>query len=199
MTTSPVRVALLAMAIVVLVGGGSLALSRYRISEDIEKGKGLAAQRNEERSRQQSSDSRQSKLMDLLQTLEDSLAASPLDSMMVISAANIAYDLGDFEKAARFYRRFVDSINPSITPVRIDFAYSLYQMGKQTEGRSILEDIIEKEPRNQTALLNLAVMWAQDRQFDVALKWFKRCRDIDPESELGKRAAMAIEQLETKT
>ncbi|MCX6139461.1 MAG: tetratricopeptide repeat protein [Candidatus Kapabacteria bacterium] len=199
MITGPVRVIALALTIVVLVGGGSLALSRYRISEDIEKGKGLAAQRNEERDRQQSSASRQTRMMDLLRTLEDSLASRPLDSMMVISAANIAYDLGEFDKSARYYHRFLDSIDPSNTPIRIDYAYSLYQTGKQAEGRSTLEDIIRKEPRNQTAMLNLAVMWAQDRQFDEALKWFKRCRSVDPESELGKRAAMAIEQLETKT
>ena len=36
------KVVALAVAIVALAGGGSYAVTRYRISQDIEKGKGLA-------------------------------------------------------------------------------------------------------------------------------------------------------------
>ncbi len=199
MSKSPTTIVALALLIVVLVGGGSYAISRYLISENIEKGKGLAEQRAAERSRQQGATSRQTTLTNLLTSLEDSLQTRPLDSMLVISAANISYDLEQFDKAARYYDRFLKEIDPSNAAIRIDYAYSLYKTGKQAEGKSVLEGIIKKDPRNQAAHLNLAVMFAQDRQFDEALKWFKRCRDIDPTSDLGKRAAMAIAQLESNT
>lgn len=193
------KVVLLAVAIVVFVGGGSYALTRYRISQDIEKGKGLAQERAAERNRQQSAVSRQKTMTDLLTTLEDSLQRRPLDSMLLISSANISYDLGQFDKAATYYKRFLESVEPSNTAIRIDYAYSLYQTGKQDEGKAVLADVIRREPRNQVALLNLAVMYAQERNFDEALVWFKRCRDADPSSELGKRAVLAITQLETNT
>ncbi|MBC8125229.1 MAG: tetratricopeptide repeat protein [Candidatus Kapabacteria bacterium] len=199
MSKSPITIIALALLIVLLVGGGSYAISRYVISGNIEKGKGLAEQRAAERSRQQGAASRQTTLTNLLTSLEDSLQTRPLDSMLLISAANISYDLEQFDKAAQYYDRFLKEIDPSNAAIRIDYAYSLYKTGKQAEGKSVLEGIIKKDSRNQAALLNLAVMFAQDRQFDEALKWFKRCKDVDPTSDLGKRAAMAIAQLESNT
>jgi cytochrome c-type biogenesis protein CcmH/NrfG len=193
------KVVALAVAIVALAGGGSFALTRYRISQDIEKGKGLAQERAAERDRQQSAVTRQKTMTDLLTTLEDSLQRRPLDSMLLISSANISYDLGQFEKATTYYKRFLENVDPSNTAIRIDYAYSLYQTGKQDEGKTVLTDVIRSEPRNQVAMLNLAVMYAQERNFDEALTWSKRCRDADPASELGKRAVLAITQLETNT
>ncbi len=193
------KVVLLAVAIVVFAGGGSYALTRYRIAQDVEKGKGLAQERAAERNRQQSAVTRQKTMTDLLTTLEDSLQVRPLDSMLLISSANISYDLGQFDKAVTYYKRFLDNIEPSNTAIRIDYAYALYQTGKQDEGKSVLSDVIRREPRNQVALLNLAVMYAQERNFDEALIWFKRCRDANPASDMGKRASLAITQLETNT
>ena len=193
------KVVALAVAIVALAGGGSFAITRYRISQDIEKGKGLAQERAAERDRQQSAVTRQKTMTDLLTTLEDSLQRRPLDSMLLISSANISYDLGQFDKATTYYKRFLENVDPSNTAIRIDYAYSLYQTGKQDEGKTVLTDVIRSEPRNQVAMLNLAVMYAQERNFDEALTWFKRCRDADPSSELGKRAVLAITQLETNT
>ncbi len=199
MSKSPTTIIVLALLIVLLVGGGSYAISRYVISGNSEKGKGLAEQRAAERSRQQGATSRNTTLTRLLTSLEDSLQTRPLDSMLLISAANISYDLEQFDKAARYYEMFLKEIDPSNAAIRIDYAYSLYKTGKQAAGKSVLEGIIQRDPRNQAALLNLAVMFAQDRQFDEALKWFTRCRDTDPASDLGKRAAMAIAQLQSNT
>lgn len=193
------KIVILAVCLVAVVSGGSYAFVRYRISEDIEKGKGLAQERAAEMGRQQSTMQRQQTMNNLLATLEDSLKTRPLDSMLVLSSANISYDLGQFEKASRYYRLFLDSIAPGRTDVRIDYAYSLFETGKQEDGMAVLVDVVKRDPKNQTATLNLAVMFAQQQKFDEALKWFKRCRDVDPASDLGKRAAMAIEQLETKT
>lgn len=188
----------LALVIVIFVSGGSYAFTRYRISEDIEKGEGLAKERAAEISRQQGSMKRLETMTKLLSTLEDSLKTRPLDSMLVLSSANISYDIGAFEKAARYYRLFLDSIAPYRMDVRIDYAYSLFETGKQEEGMIVLQGVVKKDPQNQNATLNLAVMYAQQQRFDEALKWFRRCRDVNPESDLGRRAAMAIQQLETK-
>jgi len=193
------KVVILAVCVVAVVGGGSYAYTRYIIGKDIEKGKGLAQERAAETSRQQSTTQRQETMNNLLATLEDSLKARPLDSMLVLSSANISYDLGQFEKATRYYRLFLDSIAPNRTDVRIDYAYSLFETGKQEDGMAVLVDVVKADPENQTATLNLAVMFAQQQKFDEALKWFKRCRDADPASDLGKRASMAIKQLGTKT
>jgi tetratricopeptide (TPR) repeat protein len=205
-SSASARAVALAIAIAVVAGGGSFAVSRYVIAQAQEEGKGLAQQRAIERSAQKDMDKqaaesaeRTKRLTRLLSTLEDSLASHPLDSMMVVSAANISYDLGKFDKAARYYEIFLGKIDPSNTAVRIDYAYALFQMGRKEDGMAELKGIISREPKNQSALFNLAVMYAQMDNVGEALRWFTTCKKADSTSMIGQRAALAIQQLETTT
>lgn len=185
----------LAASIIVVVAGGSWALSRMTISTNIDAGREKALERAAGRHAEEQEEARQRKLTALLSTIEDSLVSRPLDSMLVISAANIAYDLGQFDKASRFYRRFLDSIDAALSTVRIDYSYALFQTGRQQEAIFELKLIIRKEPKNQSALFNIAVMYTQLQRYDEAMAWFKRCRQADPSSAIGQRATLAIEQL----
>lgn len=134
----------LAAAIIIAAGiaaGGSYAVVRYRVAQDVEKGAGLANQRAEQQREQQLADSlqvrmeqRKRSLTGLLRVVEDSLRARPLDSMLLISAGNISYDIGEFDKAVRFYRSFLTSVDPGNTMVRIDYAYALYASGNRQMG-----------------------------------------------------------------
>ena len=185
----------LAIALVVVVSGGSYALSRLALQQAQEEGAPLAKQRAVERE----AALRQKRMVELLKTLEDSIATHPLDSMMVISAGNISYDLGQFDKAAQYYETFLTSIDPSKTAVRIDYAYALFQSGNVEEGKNVLLAVIAKEPKNQSALFNLAVMYIEESNTEKALETFRECYKADPASDIGKRAALAVQQLETTT
>jgi tetratricopeptide (TPR) repeat protein len=186
---------MLAAAIVLIVGLGSWGLSRMAISADVDAGRETALQRSTQRHAEEESVARERKLTSLLATIEDSLAARPLDSMLVVSAANISYDLGQFDKASRYYRRFLDAIDPAATAVRVDYAYCLFQTGKQDEAIAELEGVIRSEPKNQSALFNIAVMYTQLSKVDMATMWFKRCEQADPSSPIGQRASAALEEL----
>ncbi|MEN9282112.1 MAG: Tetratricopeptide repeat [Bacteroidota bacterium] len=189
----------LAVSIVLVVGMGSWGLSRMAISENIEAGREKALARAAERQAADESVARERKLTSLLATIEDSLAARPLDSMLVVSAGNISYDLGQFEKASRYYRRFLDSIDASASAVRVDYAYCLFQTGKQQEAIDVLESVIRSNPKNQSAMFNIAVMYTQLQKYDLATSWFKRCELADPSSPIGQRAKLALDQLSKTT
>jgi tetratricopeptide (TPR) repeat protein len=195
----------LAAAIIVaagLVAGGSYAVVRYRVAQDVETGKGLATERAAQKREQQLADSlqqrmtkRKQSLSGLLRVVEDSLRARPLDSMLLISAGNISYDIGEFDKAVRFYRSFLTSVDPGNTMVRIDYAYAMYASGKQTEGIDEMKRVIARAPTNQAALLNLAAMYGQMNQLDEAVVWFTTCRDVNPTTDYGKRASLALDEI----
>jgi tetratricopeptide (TPR) repeat protein len=195
----------LAAAIIIAAGiaaGGSYAIVRYRVAQDVETGKGLAEQRASQQREQKLADSlqvrmeqRKRSLTGLLRVVEDSLRARPLDSMLLISAGNISYDIGEFDKAVRFYRSFLTSVDPSNTMVRIDYAYALYASGKQTEGIDEMKRVISRAPTNQAALLNLAAMYGQMNQLDEAVVWFTKCRDVNASTDYGKRASMALDEI----
>lgn len=192
-------IVVLSVIVALAVGGTSLFVSRDIIASDIKSGKPTAQKREQARQDQKRVDTRLESLTKLLGTLKDSLVVYPDDSMLVISTANISYDLGKFAEAVGYYQHFLERVDPLNTAVRIDFAYALFQTGQQEQGIAELKRVIERQPKNQTALINLAVMFAQRRQFDEAKKWFIRCRDIDPKSDIGRRAAGAVQQLETQT
>jgi len=195
----------LAAAIIIAAGiaaGGSYAVVRYRVAQDVETGKGLAEQRASQQREQQLADAlqvrmeqRKRSLSGLLRVVEDSLRARPLDSMLLISAGNISYDIGEFDKAVRFYRSFLTSVDPSNTMVRIDYAYALYASGKQTDGIDEMKRVISRAPTNQAALLNLAAMYGQMNQLDEAVVWFTKCRDVNASTDYGKRASMALDEI----
>lgn len=195
----------LAAAIIIAAGiaaGGSYAVVRYRVAQDVETGKELAEQRASQQREQQLADSlqvrmeqRKRSLSGLLRVVEDSLRARPLDSMLLISAGNISYDIGEFDKAVRFYRSFLTSVDPSNTMVSIDYAYALYASGKQSEGIDEMKRVISRAPTNQAALLNLAAMYGQMNQLDEAVVWFTKCRDVNASTDYGKRASMALDEI----
>lgn len=195
----------LAVAILTAAGiaaGASYGIVRYRVAQDVEQGKGLAEERAAQKREQQLADSmqlrmekRKRSLTGLLRVVEDSLRARPLDSMLLISAGNISYDIGEFDKAVRFYRSFLASVDPTNINVRIDFAYALYASGKQTEGIDEMKRVISRAPTNQAALLNLAAMYGQMNQLDEAVEWFTKCREVNASTDYGKRASMALDEI----
>lgn len=195
----------LAVAILTAAGiaaGASYGIVRYRVAQDVEQGKGLAEERAAQKREQQLADSmqlrmekRKRSLTGLLRVVEDSLRARPLDSMLLISAGNISYDIGEFDKAVRFYRSFLASVDPTNINVRIDFAYALYASGKQTEGIDEMKRVISRAPTNQAALLNLAAMYGQMNQLDEAVEWFTKCREVNASTYYGKRASMALDEI----
>jgi hypothetical protein len=54
--------------------------------------------------------------------------------------------------------------------------------------------VFEANPRHQSADFNLGIVTLSSGQSLLSNEWFKRAVDIDPESELGKRARNIMEQ-----
>lgn len=196
------RMWLIALLVIAGVGGVSFGVSRWLTSRAVEEGRELI----DERTKLQAIPAvdpevakRKAMLESMLKVVEQKLVERPADSMLLISAGNMSYDLGLFEPAERYYKIFLEKVDPANLRVRIDYAYVVFQIGRKDDGLAIMKKIIKQHPTDQTALYNLGVMYIQLNRMDEALKAMKACRDAAPESDLGKRAAMAVTQLETTT
>ncbi len=197
------RPLLLALAAVLLIGGASYGVSRWLVSQDVEKGRPLAEERSRQRQAADNAEKadvaqqqRNERLSSLLDNISKQLAERPNDSMLVISAANICYDLGRYAEAVTYYKRFIDNIDPNNHAVNIDYGYAVFETGRQNEGIAIIEQVLKSEPRNQIAMFNIGVMYVRSNNPDRALIWMKKCRDVDPASDIGKRAANVIQTLQ---
>jgi len=182
------------LGIVLGVSAVSFSIHRWIVSDAVEVGRPIAEQRTAQREQQQQMAARTDTLKSLLGVLELRLRERPLDSMLVISAANVAYDLGMDEQAEMYYRRFIDSIDSDNPAARIDLSYVVFRSGRQDEAIGLLENVIERYPSNQTAMYNMAYLLGQMGRSSDAISWMTRCRDVNPDSPLGRQAASILEQ-----
>lgn len=199
---STTSIALWATVGVLLIAGTSFGINRWLVQQAVEAGKpkadSIAAAQHAASAPEEDPqvEARRKQLSNLLDTVEVKLRNTPTDSMLVISAANLAYDLGDFEKAERYYSTFLEKIDPKNAQVTIDYGFVLFQRGKVDEGIAKVEGVVKSQPKNQTALYNLGIMHIRSNKPESALEWMKRCQKADPSSDVGKRAAAVIETLQ---
>lgn len=199
MTTSEHRGAapwrwFVAVGIVLFVAGVSYGVQRYLVGQAQEEGRPLAEQRAAQREAQQAQQERTDTLEKMLLMVQQRLEDAPLDSMLVISAANIAYDLGAFAVAEVYYNRFLDSIDPRNTAAAIDRAFVVFKQGRHTDAEQLLLRVIDADPGNQTAMYNMAFMTYELGQVEQSKMWMERVVAADPSSQIGKTAAEVLKQ-----
>lgn len=199
------RLWLLALLVIAGVGGASLGISRWLTSKAVEDGQVVRAERKKAEGAMQPEGAdpevakRKAMIESMLKIVEQKLAEHPADSMLLVSAGNMSYDLGLFEPAEKYYKTFLEKVEPENLRVRIDYAYVVFQNGRKDEALTIMKKVVKQHPKDQTALYNLGVMYIQLKRFEDALKTMKACRDSGPDTDLGKRSAAAVIQLETTT
>lgn len=192
--SSSLRVAVLAVVLVFVVAGTSFGISQYLISEAKVEGKDIAQKRTQEREHQEKATKHRDNLLDVLRKVEVQLASNPSDSMLVASAANICYDLGEFEKAERYYRMFLNNISPGNVAAMIDLSFVLYQQNKVDEALELMNVVLKQDPNNQIALINKGYMLIQSGKVKEAVEVMKVCASINPNSEHGKTAIAFLKE-----
>jgi tetratricopeptide (TPR) repeat protein len=198
----PWRLTAVVVGVVVLVTGTSFGISRMFVNQAIDEGRPIAERRAEQRklqaeaaTQQEALSNRAAQLSGLLLEVEDKLEQSPLDSMLVVSAANLAYELQQYQKAEVYYKRFLDKIDPANSSVGIDYAFVVFQNGRPQDGLGILKQIIRREPGNQLALYNCAYLYMQLGDNAKAAEMLTACRNVNPATPTGQNAERALEQI----
>lgn len=190
------RPLVIAIAGVIVVAASSFGITRWQISEAQSVGKAKADSAAAANAPMLAEQARRDTLEQLLKTVMERAETMPNDSMLVISAANIAYNLERYDVAERFYRRFLDSVDPSNVNVRIDYAYSVFMNGRLSDAVKVLEDVLATQPKHQAAMYNLGILYLRSNDTERGAQWMKRCRDVDPSSDIGQRAANVITTVE---
>lgn len=185
-----------AVVSVVAIALASYGVTQWQTSSARAIGKARVDSAEAANAPMQAEQSRRDTLTTLLDTLLAHAHDRPNDSMLVISTANIAYNLERFDIAEKFYRRFLDSIDPKHVDVTIDYAYSMFMNGQPALAVTTLEQVVRREPGNQAALYNLGILHLRTNAPEKGLLWMRRCRDANPTSDVGQRAANLITTLE---
>ncbi|MBU3742278.1 MAG: tetratricopeptide repeat protein [Candidatus Kapabacteria bacterium] len=190
------RPLVMAVVGVVVLAAASYGISRWQFAGAQADGKAKADSAAAANAPMRAEQARRDTLERLLATVMGRAEQMPNDSMLVISTANIAYNLERYDVAERFYRRFLDSVDPSNVNVQIDYAYSVFMNGRMKDAVAVLDGILKRTPKHQAAMYNLGILYLRSNDTERGLQWMRKCRDADTSSDVGKRAAELVTTLE---
>lgn len=190
---------LILIAVALGIAGGSFWIRRSIIAEQEQRGRQehgakIAEQIQQIRQMQALNQLKQQQTAQLAR-LVDSLARNPSDTSLVLPMGSLMLQTGDTLGALAIYRRYVDSLNPSNVVALTDYAYVLYLTGDRKQGRALTLRAVQRAPRYQIALYNMAVMEYDERNIPAAISWMERCRSVDSSSPLGQLASRALNEL----
>ena len=133
----------------------------------------------------------------LMQTkmLEDYLKNNPGDLEHLIMLGNLYFDLGRFDAAVDPYQKAL-KLKPDNDNVRVDYAVSLFNTGKGDSAVKELEQVIQHNPKHQTAYYNLGVIHLHLKHSDKAKMYWEHVLHIDPDTELAKKAKISLAKIQ---
>lgn len=126
--------------------------------------------------------------------LEELVKNSPNDLDNLLKLGNLLFDSGFYERAIVHYQRYLKS-KPDAADVIVDMGVCYFQTEKYENAISNFKKGIELNPKHQTAYLNLGVVYKFGLNNKTeAIKWWKKAVELDPASEVGKKAQDFLNQ-----
>jgi tetratricopeptide (TPR) repeat protein len=129
-----------------------------------------------------------------LQEAQARLLQEPDNPAVIVTAANLFFDTGDYDQAVTLYRRALEII-PDDPEVRTDLGTALSRLGRGPEAIDEFLAVLEKKPGFTTAKFNLGVVYTQLHDIANARTWFERTVRDDPGSSLAFQAQAQLDSL----
>jgi tetratricopeptide (TPR) repeat protein len=119
---------------------------------------------------------------DALQSLQraDGLGVPPLDSPLMLLAADTLFALQEHTLAVSAYREFLKR-RPGHAAARASFGAALYATGALPEARSELEGVLRQSPKTPRASYTLGSLLFQLKEYDEARTRLQHELSLDPQ------------------
>jgi tetratricopeptide (TPR) repeat protein len=138
-----------------------------------------------------------------LKPLEDAVRDHPADAAAQLRLANALNDNQRLPQAIEAYRKYL-AIRPKDADARTDFAICFFKQAQSDslhreallhEAAGEMETAFNSAPRpHQPSAFNLGIVYLHLNDMERSNTWFKKAMEVNPESDLGKRAQNMITQ-----
>lgn len=125
--------------------------------------------------------------MNAIQSLESQVKANPGNDKLVLQLAHLKNDSGFPEQAIVNYKQYLEK-NPKDADARVDMAVCYYVLKNYTTAISEMKTALKYKPDHQIAHLNLGIVNFAANNTSEGKEWLKKAVDLDPNSDVGKRA-----------
>ncbi len=116
-----------------------------------------------------------------LMALEQMIAEDPQNADLRTQIANIYYDLGQYDRAADYYRQSL-SLRPQEPNVETDLATCLFYAGRHGEALEILDKVLEYSPGFRQAMFNKGiVLISGQKDVESGIAVWEELLQSDPE------------------
>lgn len=125
--------------------------------------------------------------LNAINDLEEKVKANPDDLESVLHLAHLQNDSRLYEKAIQNYKIYL-AVKPTDADARVDMGICYYNLADYPTAISEMEKAIESQPDHQIAHLNLGIVNLTAGNLDKSKDWFKKVIELDPETDVAKRA-----------
>lgn len=123
----------------------------------------------------------------LINNLEAKVKQNPEDYKSLLQLANLKNDSGLFEAAIKDYKTYLAK-KPEDADARVDMGVSYFNLKDFANAIKEMETALKYVPKHQIAYLNLGIVNLSAGNLEISKEWFKKAYEINPVSEVGKRA-----------
>jgi tetratricopeptide (TPR) repeat protein len=137
-----------------------------------------------------------------IEVLQKRVDASPGDTTSLLRLANLLQDVRFYTRAITTYQRYLVLV-PQNADAWVDAGTSFFALSFEDSTRrveylaSARQEILKAlaiAPKHQLAYFNLGIVELHSGNIDKAADAFKKCIDLDPSSDAGKKAQQFLSQ-----
>lgn len=195
--TKNISASIIALSSAVILATGSFFLTRaLTITSPVQQNTGEFVHSTDS-SKSSSSDTKhlRERAIAVLSKLQDSLDANPQNKVLTLQLANLYYDVQMYPNAQQLYKKYLDVFNQKDTSVMIDYGYALFKSGDQSGGIAATKKVLTLNPKHPIAIFNIAVMYYEQNNVEETVRWLKKCVEVAPTSDVGKKSKEFLETL----
>jgi tetratricopeptide (TPR) repeat protein len=146
-------------------------------------------------------------ILDAIERLEMQVKENPTNDGARLLLANALHDAGMHDprmlpRAIDAYKQYLMK-KPNDPNARVDLGICYFELGKLDTTRSgslfsmainEMESAVKISPTHQSGAFNLGIVYLYAGNMKESNKWFKKAIELNPESDLGKRAKEILDQ-----
>ncbi len=119
--------------------------------------------------------------------LEAQVKKNPSDTKLLLELAHLRNDSGLLDQAILDYKKYLQT-NPGDADARIDMGVCYYKQKQYDLAIAEMKEALKYSPDHQIGHLNLGIVNLAAGNIEESKKWLTRAVEINPGTEIGKRA-----------